>query len=565
VGPTDEDIETTELLSRLPGIPDTAFGSASDYFTGLREKVDASEIPVHRGELYLEAHRGTYTAQGRTKSAGRDAEWSLVTAEALQAMHTLVGGSAQPATDDWRTVLDCQAHDVITGVSIAEVHTDAETRLRDIARRAKARQRATTRLLARAVAPRGATPGFAVANPTLSERPLRLRVPADWNIGQRVGPDTRVLTAPDPLPPLSVTWREPVADVPAPAAATPTGGGVMLENSEVRLLVGRGGAIDRLHDKRTGRDVLTGPGNVLSAWLDRPHFWDAWELSAEYRGCPLEPLVCESVETVESGPHRAAVRIRLRFRDSTVVQDIRLWAGSARVDIRTEIDWHERRVALRAGFPVPTADADAIFECPYGVVHRPTSPEPADSDAQFEVPGQRFAAVEAADGWIALLNNGRYGHRVRNGELSLTLLRSPVFPDPSCDEGRQQVTYAVLPYRGGWLDGGVLAEAEDLNAPLTAERWRLDRPGTWQALGASGLPLGLGAFKAAEDGDGLVLRVYEPAGRPGAARVAPPDGWRIHEELDLLEDSAGAPAYDFRPHQIRSWRLVPDGPRRMPS
>lgn len=558
VGPTDEDIETAELLARLPGTPDTAFGAASDFFTGVREKIDAGEMPVHRGELYLEAHRGTYTAQGRTKSAGRDAEWSLITAEVLQSLHALVGGSPVPETDDWRTVLDCQAHDVITGVSIAEVHTDAETRLRDIAARAHERQLTTTRLLAGAVAPRGETPGIAVANPTLSARPLRLRLPADWNIGQRVGPDTRVLTAPDPLPPLSVSWRAPAAEVPAPATATSTDAGVVLENSEVRLLVGASGGIDQLRDKRTGRQVLSGPGNVVTAWLDRPHFWDAWELSAEYRGCPLEDLVCESVETVESGPHRAAVRIRHRFRDSTVVREIRLWAGSARVDVHTEIDWHERRVALRVAFPVPAEYADALFECPYGVVHRPMSSESADSDAQFEVPGQRFAAVASADGGLALLNNGRYGHRIRHGELSLTLLRSPVFPDPSCDEGRQSVDYALLPYRGGWLEGGVLAEAEDLNAPLVAERWPLDEPGTWQALDSSGLPLGLGAFKPAEDGDGLVLRVYEPAGHPGTARIEPPEGWRIHEELDLLEDSAGVPGFDFRPHQIRSWRLLPE-------
>lgn len=71
----------------------------------------------------------------------------------------------------------------------------------------------------------------------------------------------------------------------------------------------------------------------------------------------------------------------------------------------------------------------------------------------------------------------------------------------------------------------------------------------------TGLPLAFGAFKAGERHDGLVLRAYEPTGRAGSARLSPADGWRFTAELNLLEDVIGELAFDFRSHQIRTWRL----------
>ena len=52
-----------------------------------------------------------------------------------------------------------------------------------------------------------------------------------------------------------------------------------------------------------------------------------------------------------------------------------------------------------------------------------------------------------------------------------------------------------------------------------------------------------------------MLRTYEPAGARG--RVAPvlPDGWRLGDELDLLEEPTGPAALDFLPFKVRSWRV----------
>ena len=130
---------------------------------------------------------------------------------------------------------------------------------------------------------------------------------------------------------------------------------------------------------------------------------------------------------------------------------------------------------------------------------------------------------------MALLNNAKYGHSTRGNVLGLSLVRSPVYPDPLADEGPQRFTYALMPHAGDWSEGRVREEAEDLNQPLLATETPGVALGTLAPLAVTGIPAALSGLKPAEDGQGLVLRVYEPAGRRGGFGVAVPAGWRLGE------------------------------------
>ncbi len=244
------------------------------------------------------------------------------------------------------------------------------------------------------------------------------------------------------------------------------------------------------------------------------------------------------------------------FRDSRITQDVRLWAGSTRIDFATHLDWHDRRVLLKARFPLAVRAPHATFETAFGVVERATHRNTSWEQARFEVAGHRFADLSEPGYGVALLNDGRYGHHALGSELGLSLLRSPVWPDPLADEGEQDLVYALLPHEGTWLDGGVLAEAQDLNRPLPALAVQRGAGASLRPLRIDGLPVGLGALKPLEDGGGLVLRVYEPQGARGTVGLALPDGWHADSALDLLEREAGAPDRGLEPFAVRSWRLT---------
>ena len=100
---------------------------------------------------------------------------------------------------------------------------------------------------------------------------------------------------------------------------------------------------------------------------------------------------------------------------------------------------------LKARFPLAILSDSATFECAHGVLRRSTLRNTSWQQAQFEVAGHRFVDLSEQGYGVALLNDGKYGHHAVGSELGLTLLRSPVYPDPLADEGEQGFTYALLP------------------------------------------------------------------------------------------------------------------------
>jgi alpha-mannosidase len=517
-GPTGEMIERVAALENFPVLPAQRFGRVDTFF----DRIDG-DLPVWSGELYLELHRGTLTTQGRTKRAHRRAERDLVAAEAMGAIEALAGGempaSLEPA---WRVLLRNQFHDVLPGSSIREVHDEAESELAAVSRTAQESiDTALERLAARFV---GDEAGVLVVNPGLTPRPVRfggLTAP-----GVIAGLEARVI-------------------VPGPPAGSLSVSGNVLENDLVRVELAADGTLASVVDQRLGREMLDGRGNQLWAYVDKPREWDAWDIDAAYAEHG-EEIPATSLEIVERGPHRVAIRVERRFRDSRIVQDVRLWAGSARIDFATRLDWHDRRWLLKARFPLAVRAPSAVFETAFGVVERPTR----DNPTQFEVAAHRFADLAEPGFGVALLNDGRYGHHAHGSELGVSLLRSPVWPDPLADEGEQEIVYALMPHPGRWFEGGVLAEAEDLNLPLPARP--VHGSGSLRPLRVDGLPVALGALKPLEDGGGVLLRVYEPQGGSGRVRLG---GRTAEAGLDLLERETGPPDLELGPFAVRTWRL----------
>ncbi len=550
-----EMLEDVRALSGFPALPQLSFTRLDDFYRRLHQAAARCDLPVWVGEMYLELHRGTFTTQGRIKRLHRRAEQDLLAAEVAYGLARLlgVGASAPDLARAWRLLLRNQFHDILPGSGIREVAEQAERELAEVVTTAGAAIEESLECLAAALADGGGE-GVLVVNPCLSPRPLRAvlhhslpgaqRVEEGWAVTGRqlAGLEVAVLSA---------------VNVPGPADQARVAGRV-LENGLVRVEIADDGSLASVIDRRWGREVLAGPGNQLWAHSDRPRAWEAWDIDEDVRrrGERLGPP--ESIEVIEGGPHRAGIRLRWRWRSSQLTQVVRLWAGSPRIEFVTDIDWHDRRVLLEANFPLAVRAPRATFETAFGVVERPTHRNTSWDQARFEVPAHRFADISEPGFGVALLNDGRYGHHVLGGELGISLLRSPVHPDPLADEGEHRFTYALLPHPRSWLEGGVLAEAEDLNRPLLVRACPSQRDRRRRPLVIDGLPVGLAALKPTEDDDGLVLRLYEPQGARGTVSVSVPPGWVLEAEVDLLEARVGQADLGFGPFQVRSYLLEPE-------
>jgi alpha-mannosidase len=553
-GPTDEMLERARELEYFPALPSLRFATVENFFQEMEAGVADRTIPVWVGEMLLELHRGTLTTQGRVKYLHRRAERDLIAAETLGVVNALAGGrTPRSLEEDWRLLLRNQFHDILPGSSIREVYVTAEGELQRVVAHARELIDDELQTLGELTTTAGDRDALLVFNPDLSERPLQLELDGSFSGAQQVDGGS-VVAADGTVGGLEAKTLVRVSPPGGLDVSTSH-----LENEFLRVDFDTAGTLARVYDKRAARELLTDRGNQLWAYVDKPRAWDAWDIDASYTSSGEEIVASQPIEIIERGPHRAAVRIRRRFRNSEINQDVRLWANSPRLDFKTTLIWGDRRWLLKARFPFAIRSNAAVFESAFGTVERLTHRNTSWQAAQFEVSAHRFVDLCEPGFGVALLNDGKYGHHVVGNEVGISLLRSPIYPDPLADEGGQTFTYALFPHAGGWEEGGVLGAAEDLNRPLLARRVAVAEPSAARPVRVRGIQLGLGALKALEDGEGIVLRCYEPGGGRGEVTVDLPPEWSLKEELDVLERPAGPPQLDFEPFKVHSWRLARTG------
>jgi alpha-mannosidase len=314
-------------------------------------------------------------------------------------------------------------------------------------------------------------------------------------------------------------------------------------------------------DKRDNREVLAGEGNVLQAIVDEPAGMSAWELGLKEAFWNIGAEGA-TVEVLERGPVRAALRVRSVFRNSVFVQDIRLYDRVPRVDCRLGLDWQERNLMIKAAFPAAAASNSAVFEIPYGAI-----PRPVDGN---EVPALRWIDLTDEKGThgLGLLNDSKYGFDVRGNVLRISVVHGPTDPDPEADRGEQELLYSLYPHTGGWVEAETFRRGYELNSPLLA-RAGMAHPGKWPAEQSfvrvtpgnvilSTLKKEAGYFNRA-----VVLRVYETSGKETEAVVELPITFAA-VETNLIEDPLEKVAVDgkmlrfkVKPFEIKTFRITP--------
>ena len=501
-GPTRDMLETLRRAGDLQGLPRVRQMTSEEFFDAL--ETEPAPRPVVVGELYFEYHRGVYTSQAQVKRGNRRCEQALHDAEFLAVARG--GGYPRAALDRlWKLLLVQQFHDILPGSSIAEVYADAHRDLVEVEAGANAL----------------CGDGDALVNTTGFPR-------------RDVVGDVLIESPPYGTGSVSEPGDEVRVD------------GLTLENAHLRATLGEGGALESLIDKATGREALAGFGNRLELYDDDPVAFDAWDIDP-YTLSTARPAPPATSHSVNASPLRAEIT----FTRAGFKQTVRLDAEARLLEFHTTVDWDETHTLLKVCFPLAVRARTATYEMPFGYAERPTHYSTSADAARYEVPGHRWADLSEHGFGVALLNDSKYGWSCYGSELRLSLLRSPKSPDPEADLGRHEFAYAVMPHAGGWRTAGVVAQATCFNAPLR-------RTSAVEQFAAVEDPnLVLSNIKRAEDSEAIVLRLYEPHGARGSARVhlnAPFSSARranaLEDDGDELEVDAGKIVVPYRPHEI---------------
>jgi alpha-mannosidase len=327
--------------------------------------------------------------------------------------------------------------------------------------------------------------------------------------------------------------------------------GDTIENGYIRVKVDfQTGCMTSLFDLRTQTEALALPetdtggpktlvcGNLLQAFYDKPKQWDAWNIDSDFEKQHWDLDKADEVKIIESGPLRAVIRVKKHFQNSSFVQDITMYAGVPRVDVKMQAEWHEKHILLKVAFPLSAHNDKATFEIPYGSIERPTTRNTPAEEAKFEVPAQRWADLSDSKHGFSLLNDSKYGYDVKGNVLRLSLLRSPEWPDPHADEGHHEFTYSLYPHAGKWQDALTVRRGYELNYKLLAmpsQKHEGTFPSQHSFLQVEPDYVVLTAIKRSEDDNCLVLRFYEWAGREADVKLRLPVGAQAASETDLME------------------------------
>ncbi|NIA14301.1 MAG: hypothetical protein GWP08_09475 [Nitrospiraceae bacterium] len=581
-GPTQEMLERGRRMANLASVPRCEFGGIEGCVDGILNHCSVETLPVFRDELYLELHRACQTTQARTKRDNRKCEFALQNAEFLGCLALAEKGTydALHLEQAWKLLLTNQFHDILPGSSINEVYAQCDKDYAEAFRLClEALQSHRSSILPRIDTSGRGTP-WVVFNPTswLRSDMVCLGPLPEGGSGCVTDRKGKIL-------PHQVTDEGHVlfvaTDVPAygyavfyllPDGVSPATNALVtcqthcLENAYVRVELDDQGSIRRIYDKINGREVLAvgATGNALKLFDDRPHAHDAWDMDFNFEEIVWEPRGSEHTEVCEAGPLRAVVRVTRRTERSIIRQDIILHAHSPRIDFVTHVEWHEKRALLKVAFPVDIRANLATFDIQFATIERPTHCNWDHDRAAFEVPAQKWADLSEGDYGVSLLNDCKYGYDVRDNVLRLSLLRSPLDPDPEADQGNHEFVYSLYPHAGDWRNGTV-REAYNLNNPLIvvpAENHAGTLPSCFSFIRSDADHVVIETLKKHEDSDAVIVRLFEAYGQRGTVSVhfgKPPlrvTECDCMEENDTpLEVEGDTVSLYVRPYEIRTLKV----------
>jgi alpha-mannosidase len=534
-------------------------------------------LPVWNDELYFEYHRGVMTTQANHKRNMRESEEQLLNAEKYSSLAWLSGMEYPQArlTEAWQKALFNQFHDLAAGSGIAAIYKDSQ-RDYDVIRWTT--EEVSTGAL-RLIASRVKTSNASAAVPVMVFNPLAwsrtdlttfdVQLPTAAKAGISVN-DISVIDARGKVLPVQQISNDPsthtyrllakVEDIPSlgyevlhigsTGKSAPTdliASGLILENSKLRVKIDpKTGCVDSIYDKAANFELIAsgGCGNQLQAFKDTPKDYDAWNIDADFDKQVTLLDKADSVELIEKGPLRATVRITRSWQHSKFIQDVSLYAGLDRVDVANKFDWHETHVLLKAAFPLAASGPQATYEIPYGSIERPTTRNNSWEAAKFEVPALRWADLGDSEHGFSLINESKYGYDASGNVLRLSLLRSPTWPDPEADRGHHEFRYSLYPHSGDWKQALTIRRGYEFNYPLRAfqvEAHEGGLPPQHSFVGITGNNVVLTAVKKVEDGDGLLFRFYEWAGKAGNVEIRLPESAKSASLTNLMETPEGAP------------------------
>ena len=565
-------LETRQKLDIMPGMPNVKQQKAGDYFKGLQNRINETTEYVHKwdGELYFEYHRGTYTSQAFTKKFNRKLEFLYRDVETLGVISNIVNNNwaaynTEKIDEGWKIILRNQFHDIIPGSSIKEVYDDAKLEY------AQAEiignnsiDNLNNSLLEQ-------TKDFYTAfNSSTWTRSDFIKV-NEIKDGIFISENGDELTAQkvedgyivyiENMKPLSYISFKFIEENNKISSTI-----INIDNNEINtpyynIKIDQHGHLTSIFDKDANREILaeSEKGNVILTFEDKPMQYDAWDIDIYYNEKKKEVTNLISMEVIENADLRAVIRFTWEHQNSKIVQDMIVYTNNRRIDFKTFVDWKERQTLMKVAFPVDIRSTKASYDIQYGNVERPTHWNTSWDWARFEVVAHKWADLSESDYGISLMNDCKYGYDIKDNIMRLTLLRSPIHPDPMADYGEHEFTYSLLPHMGTWRDAETEIEAWHFNNELNSSSGYVKENSLFIVNDRN---IEIDAIKKCEDSEDVILRFHEYKGSRKNIEISSDYEIISWQETDMMENpisdlvTCNKITTKIKPYEVKTFKVT---------
>ena len=580
-GPTKLNLESISTVQGQRGAPKVLYSTPEKYFAEARE---LPNIPVVEDDL-LHHSVGCYTAVSSIKKENRTTEAALATAEKMAALSSVLTDFQYPKAEfdeSWKKVLMMQFHDSMAGTALPEHYRVADNAYGYAAEVANQGMMLAAERIAWQVPTTDPQSQYLVVfNPhawdaklnveydlgfdfenakenvqTLLEDERGNAIPHQWTQASTMTDHRVRLTFQAPVPAFGYRqFRLHTGERALKDRDTAIASERKLENDHLRVTFNDDGTI-ALYDKDSGGQVFSGnAGGARAVVIDDKS--DTWSHDVRAYTEEIGAFGNASFRILENGPLRAAIRVRSRYGNSELETDWMLLAGARTLEARVTLDWHEHLKMLKFSFPVSVENPQPVYEVPFGFKMRPPN---GDED-----PGQRWIDVSGVrDGkryGLSIINDAKYGYSVQDSDLRVSIVRGTVYAHHRpvqlredgeylwMDQGQQTFRLLLVPHDASWQDAGTMRMAEEFTAPVPVIYQGIhggSRAAADSFLSVDVPNVVVSAVKEAEDGNDLIIRCYETAGRTTTATF----------NLALVNQNWTG---TFRPLEIKTLRVPRSG------
>ena len=520
-GVTEEMLEMVRRFSKVSVMPKIELTGGADFLH--KNLKDNKKLALWDGELYLEMHRGTFTTKSNLKKMNRALEFKLREAEMFCAFAAWNGADypAEELRECWKKLLLNQFHDILPGSHIHPVYEDAMADYAEINRKLDA-----------ILAQHTADSWF---NSLPFDRNMLTFIPDEKGPILREG--VKGFWARPNLAGLTAGVVEPLTGGENWLAVSPIRdeGDLLIETPLYRLCLKKDGSISDWWERDGSRQwVREDRGfNKLHLWADNPGMYDAWDILPNYKDVEIDLPVTEKARLTYQDGVSAEFTVDFATGKSAWRMVIRLFRDSRAVEVEHIVDWQEKHRLMKVNFGPNILTRELVCDTSAGFVKRSLTKNTTWEQARFEVCHHKWFDLSETGAGVAVINSGKYGVGIEDGEVSLSLLRSTIRPDITSDMGPHNIKYLIVPHEGDVVQAGINKLAFAYNVPMIKAAPSI--PEAWRkALCESGL--WLQSVKVSEDGRYLVLRLSEQDGRHALVRFP-----QSVYGMNMLEDADGEP------------------------